>query len=151
MEIQNGAVAKSYMRKGFLIYEEMRKYLPLQFIRRPLVIYGYATAPFWISLLYEENLIFFLSIGRSHLYKTLWFGGGGGGVPVGKYGTDFFLLSGLDSHDCMKTLCLEGRNNFLLSLWTERSQLNKVTFCWGWNYFFLLSGLAAHTWKLTIK
>ncbi len=27
-EIQNGAVAKSYMRKGFLIYDEMRKYLP---------------------------------------------------------------------------------------------------------------------------
>jgi hypothetical protein len=26
-EIQNGAVAKSYMRKGFLIYEEMSKYL----------------------------------------------------------------------------------------------------------------------------
>ncbi len=25
-EIQIGAVAKSYMRKGFLIYEEMRKY-----------------------------------------------------------------------------------------------------------------------------
>ena len=25
-EIQNRAVAKSYMRKGFLIYEEMRKY-----------------------------------------------------------------------------------------------------------------------------
>ena len=28
MEIQSGAVAKSYMRKGFLIYEEMRKYFP---------------------------------------------------------------------------------------------------------------------------
>jgi hypothetical protein len=28
-EIQNGAVAKSYLRKGFLIYEEMRKYLPI--------------------------------------------------------------------------------------------------------------------------
>jgi hypothetical protein len=28
-EIQNGAVAKSYMRKGFLIYEEMRKYLTI--------------------------------------------------------------------------------------------------------------------------
>jgi hypothetical protein len=28
-EIQNGAVAKSYMRKGFLIYEEMRKYFPI--------------------------------------------------------------------------------------------------------------------------
>ncbi len=27
-EIQCGAVAKSYMRKGFLIYEEMRKYFP---------------------------------------------------------------------------------------------------------------------------
>ena len=26
-EIQNGAVAKSYMKKGFLIYEEMSKYL----------------------------------------------------------------------------------------------------------------------------
>jgi hypothetical protein len=26
-EIQRGSVAKSYMRKGFLIYEEMRKYL----------------------------------------------------------------------------------------------------------------------------
>jgi hypothetical protein len=25
-EIQSGAVAKSYMRKGLLIYEEMRKY-----------------------------------------------------------------------------------------------------------------------------
>ncbi len=29
-----GAVAKSFMRKGFLIFEEMRKYM-----MRPLVIY----------------------------------------------------------------------------------------------------------------
>jgi hypothetical protein len=28
-EIQSGAVAKSCMRNGFLIYEEMRKYLPI--------------------------------------------------------------------------------------------------------------------------
>ena len=28
-EIQSGAVAKSYMRKGFLIYEEMRKCVPI--------------------------------------------------------------------------------------------------------------------------
>jgi hypothetical protein len=28
-EIQNGAVAKSYIRKAFLIYEEMRKYLTI--------------------------------------------------------------------------------------------------------------------------
>ncbi len=27
-EIQSGAVAKSYMRKGFLIYEDMGKYFP---------------------------------------------------------------------------------------------------------------------------
>jgi hypothetical protein len=28
-EILNGAVAKSYMRKGFLIYGEIRKYLTI--------------------------------------------------------------------------------------------------------------------------
>jgi hypothetical protein len=28
-EIQTVAVAKSFMRKGFLIYEEMRKYFPI--------------------------------------------------------------------------------------------------------------------------
>jgi hypothetical protein len=28
-KIQMGSVAKSYMRKGFLIYEEMRKYLAI--------------------------------------------------------------------------------------------------------------------------
>jgi hypothetical protein len=28
-EIQSGAVAKSYMRRGFLIYEERRKYLTI--------------------------------------------------------------------------------------------------------------------------
>ena len=28
-EIQSGAVAKSYIRKGFLIYEEMRKLFPI--------------------------------------------------------------------------------------------------------------------------
>jgi hypothetical protein len=43
-EIQGGAVAKSYMRKGFLIYEEMGKYFPN--MRRPLVLYDFATAPF---------------------------------------------------------------------------------------------------------
>ncbi len=28
-DIQSGAVTKPYMRKGFLIYEEMRKYFPI--------------------------------------------------------------------------------------------------------------------------
>jgi hypothetical protein len=38
-EIQSGAFAKSYMRKGFLIYEEMSKYFPL-------VKYDFASTPF---------------------------------------------------------------------------------------------------------
>jgi hypothetical protein len=28
-EIQSGAIAKSYLRKGFLMYEEMHKYFPI--------------------------------------------------------------------------------------------------------------------------
>jgi hypothetical protein len=40
-KLQNGSGAKSYMRKGFLIYEEMRKY-----VRMPLVIYDFAPDPF---------------------------------------------------------------------------------------------------------
>ncbi len=52
-EIQSGAVAKSYMWKGFLIYEEMRKYFP--YARRPLAIYDSVLN----FLIYEENLIFF--------------------------------------------------------------------------------------------
>jgi hypothetical protein len=52
-----GAVAKSYIRKGFLIYEEMRKYSPC--MRRLLVIYDFATAPFLNFPIFEENLIFF--------------------------------------------------------------------------------------------
>jgi hypothetical protein len=50
-EIQSGAVAKSYMRKGFLTYEEMPKYFPMSpgpYMMRPLVIYDFATTPFWI-------------------------------------------------------------------------------------------------------
>ena len=44
-EIQSGAVAKSNVRKGFLIY--MRKYANISpHMRRPLVIYDFATAPF---------------------------------------------------------------------------------------------------------
>jgi hypothetical protein len=40
-----GSGAKSYMRKGFLIYEEMRKYFTIQYMRRPLVIYDFAPDP----------------------------------------------------------------------------------------------------------
>ncbi len=41
-EIPSGAVAKSYMRKGFLIYEEMRKYFPIYEVAGNL--YDFATA-----------------------------------------------------------------------------------------------------------
>jgi hypothetical protein len=44
-EIQMGSVSKSYRRKGFLIYEEMRKYLTM-YMRRASVIYDFAIDPF---------------------------------------------------------------------------------------------------------
>ncbi len=50
-----GSVAKSYIRKGFLIYEEIRKL----YMRRPLVMYDFATDSYLRFLIYEENLIFF--------------------------------------------------------------------------------------------
>ncbi len=60
-EILSGAVAKSCMRKGFRIYEEMRKYFP---------IYEEAISHIWLCncftlnfLIYEENFIlFFISV-----------------------------------------------------------------------------------------
>jgi hypothetical protein len=55
-----GAVAKSYMRKGFLIYEEMRQYLAIyeeavghiQLCNRSLLDFP----------IYEENFLSFLSV-----------------------------------------------------------------------------------------
>ncbi len=43
-EIQLGSVVKSYMRKGCLIYEAMRKYLTM-YMRRSLARYDFATVP----------------------------------------------------------------------------------------------------------
>ncbi len=52
-----GSVSKSYMRMGFLIYEEMRKYL---------IIYEEAVSHILNFLIYEENFVFFfISVGRS--------------------------------------------------------------------------------------
>jgi hypothetical protein len=62
--IQSGAVAKSYMRTGFLIYEEMRKYFPIY--DEAVCHIDFATAPFlymrkiWFSLLTVRNLYFSL-------------------------------------------------------------------------------------------
>ncbi len=62
-EILSEAVAKSkYTRKGFLIYKEMRKYFPIYCMRRLLVIYDFATAPFWISLYMRKIRFSFLSV-----------------------------------------------------------------------------------------
>ncbi len=60
-EIQSGAVAKSFIRKGFLMYEEIRKYFP---------IYEEAVSHIWLCncsilnfLRHEENFIlFFISV-----------------------------------------------------------------------------------------
>ena len=59
-EIQDGAIAKSYMRKGLLIYEEMRKYFSIY--EEAVVIYDYATAPSWISLYMRKIWLSFLSV-----------------------------------------------------------------------------------------
>ncbi len=56
-EIQSGAVEKSYMRKGFLIYEEMRKYFPIyEEAFSYIILCNCCTLNF---LIYEENFIFF--------------------------------------------------------------------------------------------
>jgi hypothetical protein len=65
-----GSVAKSYMRKSFLIYEEMRKYL---------VIYVEAISHIRLCncsrlnfLIYEENFIFFLTVLPPLLFSFLF-------------------------------------------------------------------------------
>ncbi len=80
--IKNNIKFSSYIRKfrmerlqshlwgSFRIYEEMRIYLTIMYLRRQLVVYDFATAPFWLSLyIYEENLIFFFISVRVH-YST---------------------------------------------------------------------------------
>ncbi len=71
-EIQSGAVAKSYMRKGFLIYEEMRKYFPI-YEEAVIVIYDFATAPIWISFYVRKIWFSFLS-GGAPVSLTFLFG-----------------------------------------------------------------------------
>ncbi len=87
-EIQRGSVAKSYMRKGFLIYEEMCKYFP---------VYEEAVSHIWLCncsilnfLIYKENFIlFFISVVSLDCPApdgaVLAGGGGGaGGMQVGR-------------------------------------------------------------------
>ncbi len=57
-EIQNGAVAKWYMRKVSLIYEEMRKYLAI-YEEAVSNIMTLQLLAFLNFLIYQENFIFF--------------------------------------------------------------------------------------------
>jgi hypothetical protein len=55
-----GLVRKSYIRKGFIIYEEMRKYLTI-YEEAVIDINAFATDPYCIS--YEKNCnYFFISV-----------------------------------------------------------------------------------------
>ena len=58
---------QSYMRKGFLIYEQMRKYFP---VYEEAVIYDFANAPFWISLYMRKILFPFVSVQRHSDYRS---------------------------------------------------------------------------------
>jgi len=49
-EIQNGAVAKSYMTNGLLINEEIFVHFLTQYMRKPFLIYDFPTASLYISL-----------------------------------------------------------------------------------------------------
>ncbi len=52
----------------------MGKYLRISsYIRKPFLIYAFATAPLWISLyIYEENLIFFfISVLKDEQFNAL--------------------------------------------------------------------------------
>ncbi len=44
-EIQSGAVAKSYMTNGLLIYGEIFARFLILYMRKPFLIYDFATAP----------------------------------------------------------------------------------------------------------
>jgi hypothetical protein len=42
----NGAVAKSFMTNDLLIYDKIFAHFLIQYIRKPFLIYDFATAPF---------------------------------------------------------------------------------------------------------
>ncbi len=61
-EIQMGSFAKSYMKKGFLIYEEIPQiFNHIWEGRYSYMNVHFATDPFWISL-YMGKIVFFLFI-----------------------------------------------------------------------------------------
>ncbi len=58
-----GSVAKSYMRKGFLIYKEIRNFLTI--FEEAVSQIGLCNRSHLNFLIYEDNFIFiFLNVGR---------------------------------------------------------------------------------------
>ncbi len=56
-EIHNRAVAKSYMRKGFLIWGNAQIFT-LTYMNRPLIIYDFATAFYQFTVMGKKALKF---------------------------------------------------------------------------------------------
>ncbi len=81
-EIQMGSGTESYMRKGILICEKMRKYFT---IYEEAVSHSYMTLhPIPLNfLIYEENFIFFFYQFNSILGLSSILGGGEGGGEQG--------------------------------------------------------------------
>ncbi len=67
-EIQNGAVVKSYMTNGLLLYGEIYAHFLIYSIRKPFHIYDFAAAPLRISFFMRKILFSFLSVYSSSLF-----------------------------------------------------------------------------------
>jgi hypothetical protein len=65
-EIQSGVVAKTYMRKGFLIYEEMRKYFAI--LKRLSV--SYLSSVEITDLKSKQNIFFQLTISLIYISEN---------------------------------------------------------------------------------
>jgi hypothetical protein len=63
MEVQNVAVAKSYMANGLLICNEIFAHF-LIYYRKPFLIYEIATAPFRISIYMRQILFLFFQCSK---------------------------------------------------------------------------------------
>jgi hypothetical protein len=111
-EIQSGAIAKSYMTNG-LLPSYMGKYLRVSsYMRKPFIIYDFATAPLWISLYMRKILFYFLSVLHQD-FQMLW-----------SYGISLCLTWALES--LQKDFQMLGSYGISLSLtWAlERMQQN---------------------------
>ncbi len=71
-EIQRGAVAKSYMTNGLLIYGEIVYLRISSYIRKPFLIYDFATAPLWISLYMRKIWFSFLTVHASSEHSRIF-------------------------------------------------------------------------------